>query len=64
MTKDDFKKFRKELGLSQEALGKVLGRSRQQIIGYEQGHAEIPAWAEPALNGLLAARREQEDEAA
>ena len=53
MTNHEFKKTRKFLGLSQEQLGKVLGRERRQIIRYEKGNSDIPPWAELALESLV-----------
>lgn len=42
MNKHDIKKLRTELGLSQEAFGEVVGRSRWQIMRYEEGSWPIP----------------------
>ena len=58
MTRQEFKKIRKELGFSQERLGKALGRQRRQIIRYENGDMVIPPWAGLAMESLV--RKEKE----
>lgn len=42
MTKDEFRQWRKSLGLTQEQGASVLGMARRQIQKYEVGDAEIP----------------------
>ena len=42
MNKHDIKKLRSDLGLSQEAFGKKIGRSRHQVMRYENGTWPIP----------------------
>ena len=53
MNRQEFKKIRKSLGLSQERLGAILGRERRQIIRYEKGDMDIPVWADLALESLV-----------
>lgn len=38
----NIKKFREELGRSQKALGKMIGKSESAIQGYESGKTDIP----------------------
>ena len=61
MTKQEFKKIRTDLGLSQEQLGKAFGRERRQIIRYEMGDMEIPPWVDLAFESLV--RRHEGEEA-
>jgi transcriptional regulator with XRE-family HTH domain len=42
MTNHKLKKWRKERGLSQEALGKLIGVTKASVSRYEQGR--VPEW--------------------
>jgi len=42
MTPAAFKQARQSLGLSQSALGAVIGYGQQHISGWEQGKCSIP----------------------
>ncbi len=53
MTPKQFEKARKELGLSQPAMAKALGRSRQTIINLEKGTSPILRTTELAVLYLL-----------
>ena len=53
MKPDEFRKNRKLLGLSQERLAPVIGRTRRQIIRYETGDAAIPIIAQLAMECLV-----------
>jgi len=53
VTPKQFEKARKELGLSQPAMAKALGRSRQTIINLEKGTSPILRTTELAVQHLL-----------
>ena len=52
MTDQEFKQIRKAIGISQERLGKDMGRTSKQIRRYEQGKAEIPFLVAHYMNSL------------
>jgi DNA-binding XRE family transcriptional regulator len=49
MDKDTFKRKRDRLGLTQEEMGKRLGKNRITIIRYESGETPVPKAVEMAL---------------
>lgn len=49
MTRTEFRKIRKSLGLSVEKFAKRIGRCRTQVFDYEQGRAEIPLIVENSV---------------
>ncbi len=52
MTREDLEKWRKDHGLTQEALGKKLGVTRVCISRWESGKRKVPAFLQLALNCL------------
>ena len=52
MTDQEFKQIRKAIGISQERLGKDMGRTSKQIRRYEHGKAEIPFLVAHYMNSL------------
>lgn len=52
MHRDELKKMRQSLGLSQEQLAEKLGRTRRSVIRYEDGSSSIPAVVTMALQQL------------
>jgi len=57
MDKDAFRRKRERLELTQEELGKRLGKSRASIAGYEGGTRRIPASIEKLLRFIEAEER-------
>ena len=49
MDKDEFRRKRKRLRLTQEELAKRLGKSRPQIARYESGEFPVPKTVELAF---------------
>jgi transcriptional regulator with XRE-family HTH domain len=49
MNKDQFRRKRKRLRLTQEELAKRLGKSRPQIARYESGEFPVPKTVELAF---------------
>ena len=58
MDKDTFKRKREKLKLTQEELGKRLGKSRPSIARYEAGVIPIPKVVEMALKVIEAEEKE------
>ena len=52
MSEENFKQRRKKLGLTQEALGKKIGKSIRTIQNWESGGQEIPSYAWTLLDRL------------
>ena len=52
MTPESFKARRLELGLTQPALGALIGKDRISIYRYEYGRVKIPRSVELAMGGL------------
>ena len=52
MDKYEFRKVRKELGLTQEEMGAALGVSRHTILRHEQSDEDIPRLVELACERL------------
>lgn len=46
--------IRQRLGLSQVAVARALGISRDSYGGYERGTRTIPAWMDPAMRAIEA----------
>jgi transcriptional regulator with XRE-family HTH domain len=57
MDKDTFKRKRERLGLTQEEIGKKLGKHRLTIIRYESGETPIPKAVEMAVKLIEAEER-------
>lgn len=57
MDKDTFRRKRERLVLTQEELGKRLGKNRITIIRYESGESPIPKAIELALKVIEAEER-------
>jgi transcriptional regulator with XRE-family HTH domain len=57
MENDIFRRKRERLGLTQEELGKRLGKNRITIIRYESGETPIPKAVEMALKLIEAEER-------
>ena len=57
MTEETFRRKRERLGLTQEELGKRLGKNRITIIRYESGETPIPKAVEMALKLIEAEER-------
>jgi transcriptional regulator with XRE-family HTH domain len=55
MDKETFKRKREQLGLTQEELGKRLGKSRPSIARYEAGDIPVPETVERLLRFIEAA---------
>ncbi|MGB9500251.1 MAG: helix-turn-helix domain-containing protein [Dissulfuribacterales bacterium] len=58
MKSDEFKRFRKKLGKTQEGMAHLLGISVKAIRSYEQGWRSIPTHAERQLLFLTAKKDE------
>ena len=58
MTKEQLKRLREDMKLTQEELGKALGRTRQTVINWEMGHCPISIVTERAIKAMHAAERE------
>ena len=54
MDKDQFRRKRKRLGLTQTELAKRLGKSRPTIARYESGELPVPKAIEMALKVIEA----------
>jgi transcriptional regulator with XRE-family HTH domain len=54
MDKDTFKRKRERLNLTQEEMGKRLGKNRITIIRYESGETAIPKAVEMAFKVIEA----------
>jgi transcriptional regulator with XRE-family HTH domain len=54
MDKDQFRRKRKRLGLTQTELAKRLGKSRPQIARYESGEFPVPKAIELAMKAIEA----------
>jgi transcriptional regulator with XRE-family HTH domain len=52
MRREELKRRRIEMGLSQTNLRRLLGLSMRTIIRYERGHSEIPLDVQMALDNL------------
>lgn len=52
MEKEEFKKRRERLGLTQTELAKVLGFASNTVSGYETGRQEIPIFMELVFEAL------------
>lgn len=57
MTPSDLRHSRESLGLSQSALGQLLGISRSSIARYELGLWSIPKVVELAIRAILLERK-------
>ena len=44
MTKDELKKWRMKLGMTQPQLAELLGYARWAVIKWEQGTNPVPKW--------------------
>lgn len=54
MEKEDLKKRRERLGLTQTDFAKILGFASNTVSGYETGRLEIPVFMELVLEALEA----------
>ena len=54
MEKEDLKKRRERLGLTQGDLAKILGFASNTVSGYETGRMEIPKYMDLVLEALEA----------
>ncbi len=54
MEKDELKKRRERLGLTQTELAKVLGLAANTVSGYETGRLEVPQFMDLVLETLEA----------
>lgn len=54
MEKDELKKRRERLGLTQGELGEIVGVASNTISGYETGRLEIPPYMDLVLEALEA----------
>lgn len=52
MTKQEFKEIRQLLKLNGEALAKRLGRSKAEVLAYENGEKRIPENVEKYLQAF------------
>lgn len=52
MTKEELKKRRERLGLTQSEFADVLGFASNTVSGYETGRTEIPKFLELVLESL------------
>jgi transcriptional regulator with XRE-family HTH domain len=46
MKKEQLKKWRKKMGLTQEQMAEFIGHSRWAIMKWEQGITDIPEWVD------------------
>ena len=56
MEKDELKKRRERLGLTQAEFARVLGFASNTVSGYETGRLEIPMFMDLVLEALEARR--------
>lgn len=56
MEKEDLKKRRERLGLTQTGLADILGFASNTVSGYETGRLEIPKYMDLVLEALEARR--------
>jgi transcriptional regulator with XRE-family HTH domain len=54
MTKDELKKRRERLGLTQTELAAILGFASNTVSGYETGRMEVPKFMDLVLEALEA----------
>lgn len=52
MNGTDLKNWREAKGLTQADLGRLLGKSREAVLGYERGDKDLPRTVELALLAL------------
>jgi DNA-binding transcriptional regulator YiaG len=53
MTKDDFRASRRALGLTQEALARLIGRTRRNIQQWESGERPVDGAAARLVRAYL-----------
>lgn len=46
MTKEELKKWRKKMGLTQHELAQLLGYRKYAVMKWEQGKNPVPEWLE------------------
>ena len=56
MEKDELKKRRERLGLTQSGLAEILGFASNTVSGYETGRLDIPKFMDLVLEALEARR--------
>ena len=53
MTKEDFRRWRLTLDMTQADAAKALGRGKRLVESYERGEQDIPLYIELAAEALL-----------